>query len=77
MAPDLKKAYSKKLEDMKPYVTGAEIKEAASKFEHSRTTIYRYLDGEVGRIDVAEKLINYFSPLVKQRIGFVKKVKAA
>lgn len=67
MATDLKKQFSKKLQELKPNVTGSDKLEAEKTLRISRPTIDKYLNGVVVKLDIAEPLYTFFSAKVNQR----------
>jgi hypothetical protein len=77
MMTDLKKAYSRKLEALRPNVTGPEKTEACQKLGLSRPTLDKYLSGNVAKIDIADKIIKFLSKKVGHRIEELRKVNVA
>lgn len=77
MTTDLKKACARKLESLKPNITGQDKLEAVLKTGISRPTIDKYLSGDVTKIDIADKLIKFFSRKVNQRIESLRKSNVA
>jgi hypothetical protein len=77
MTTDLKKAYSKKLELLRPNLTGPDKTEACQELNISRPTIDKYLSGNVAKIDIADKIIKFLSERVNQRIKDLRETNVA
>jgi hypothetical protein len=77
MTTDLKKAYSKKLELLRPNITGPDKTEACQELNISRPTLDKYLSGNVAKIDKADLLVKFLSAKVNQRIKDLKEINAA
>ncbi len=67
--PDLKEICAEKLKILATGLTAADKKRAEEELNLSRQTIADYLKGKVAKIDVAMSLIEFFAPIVSNRIS--------
>jgi len=58
-------------------LTADDKKKAEVVLDYSRQTISDYLKGEVKKVDVAMSLIDFFSPIVTERISKLKNLQIA
>lgn len=64
---DIKKKMADLLVDIKESTTYEERMAAVRDIPISRPTLYKYLNGDVIKLDTAERIVDYFRPLVKKR----------
>jgi hypothetical protein len=69
LAPNLKQVYSEKLKTLKDGLTPADKQKCITELNYCRQTIEDYLKGNVNKVSTAEDLINFFNPIVMQRLS--------
>lgn len=71
MKTDVRVLLSKKLRNVANQITAAEIIEAVETLDISRPTIDKYLSGDVSKIDVGTRILEFFSRKIKERIDLI------
>lgn len=64
-----KELCSQKLKDLKSFITPKDKLSAKEQLNYSRQTIDSYLNGAVNKVDVAMDLIDFFEPIVGNRLS--------
>lgn len=77
MTTDLKKVYQDRLNALLPLINADDKKEITKQNIVSRPTLDDYLKGNIVKIEVAHKIIEFLSKRVNQRISRYKKQIAA